>query len=59
MTKGMTPQEASRQTRALCSLAPVIPVLVIDDARAASDSTTTEHDHLAAWAARMQARLSE
>lgn len=36
MTKGMTPQEASRQTRALCSLAPVIPVLVIDDASTAA-----------------------
>ncbi|WP_422026989.1 bifunctional 4-hydroxy-2-oxoglutarate aldolase/2-dehydro-3-deoxy-phosphogluconate aldolase [Roseovarius sp.] len=28
----MTPQEASRRTRELCGLAPVIPVLVIDDA---------------------------
>ena len=27
----MTPQEISRRTRALCTLAPVIPVLVIDD----------------------------
>lgn len=28
----MTPQEASRRTRELCGLAPVIPVLVIEDA---------------------------
>lgn len=27
----MTPQEISRRTRALCTLVPVIPVLVIDD----------------------------
>lgn len=27
----MTPQEISRRTRALCTLAPVIPVLIIDD----------------------------
>lgn len=32
----MTPQEASEQTSALCSLAPVIPVLVIDDAATAT-----------------------
>ncbi|MEQ9240177.1 bifunctional 4-hydroxy-2-oxoglutarate aldolase/2-dehydro-3-deoxy-phosphogluconate aldolase [Roseovarius indicus] len=29
---GMTPQDASRRTRELCGLAPVIPVLVIEDA---------------------------
>ena len=28
----MTPQEASRRTRELCGLAPVIPVLVVEDA---------------------------
>lgn len=28
----MTPQDASKQTRELCSLAPVVPVLVIEDA---------------------------
>ena len=28
----MTPQDASRRLRELCNLAPVIPVLVIDDA---------------------------
>lgn len=28
----MTPQDASTQTRKICNLAPVIPVLVIDDA---------------------------
>jgi 2-dehydro-3-deoxyphosphogluconate aldolase/(4S)-4-hydroxy-2-oxoglutarate aldolase len=28
----MTPQEASKSTRDICNLAPVIPVLVIDDA---------------------------
>ncbi|MEO1239256.1 MAG: bifunctional 4-hydroxy-2-oxoglutarate aldolase/2-dehydro-3-deoxy-phosphogluconate aldolase [Pseudomonadota bacterium] len=33
----MTPQEASEQTAALCGLAPVIPVLVIEDATTASD----------------------
>jgi len=27
----MTPQQASRETRQICSLAPVVPVLVIDD----------------------------
>ena len=27
----MTPQEASRKSRELCGLAPVIPVLAIDD----------------------------
>lgn len=32
----MTPQEISRRTRALCTLAPVIPVLVIDDAATAA-----------------------
>jgi 2-dehydro-3-deoxyphosphogluconate aldolase/(4S)-4-hydroxy-2-oxoglutarate aldolase len=29
---GMTPQDASRRTRELCGLAPVIPVLVVEDA---------------------------
>lgn len=33
----MTPMEASTQTEALCRLAPVIPVLVIDDASTAAD----------------------
>lgn len=33
----MTPMEASTQTENLCNLAPVIPVLVIDDARTAAD----------------------
>lgn len=33
----MTPMEASIQTEALCRLAPVIPVLVIDDASTAAD----------------------
>ena len=33
----MTPMEASTQTEALCNLAPVIPVLVIDDASTAAD----------------------
>ncbi len=33
----MTPQDASQQTAALCALAPVIPVLVIDDASIATD----------------------
>ena len=28
----MTPSDASQQTEALCRLAPVIPVLVVDDA---------------------------
>jgi 2-dehydro-3-deoxyphosphogluconate aldolase/(4S)-4-hydroxy-2-oxoglutarate aldolase len=32
----MTPQDASRQTRALCALAAIIPVLVIDDAATAA-----------------------
>lgn len=32
----MMPQEISRRTRALCTLAPVIPVLVIDDAATAA-----------------------
>jgi 2-dehydro-3-deoxyphosphogluconate aldolase/(4S)-4-hydroxy-2-oxoglutarate aldolase len=31
----MTPAEASRRTAEICALAPVIPVLVIEDARAA------------------------
>ena len=33
----MTPQQASTETRALCRMAPVIPVLVIDDADRAGD----------------------
>jgi len=33
----MTPEDASRQTADLCRLAPVIPVLVIDDAGLAAD----------------------
>ena len=33
----MTPMEASTQTENLCNLAPVIPVLVIDDASTAAD----------------------
>jgi 2-dehydro-3-deoxyphosphogluconate aldolase/(4S)-4-hydroxy-2-oxoglutarate aldolase len=33
----MTPEEASQQTADLCQLAPVIPVLVIDDAETAHD----------------------
>ncbi|MEL7105451.1 MAG: bifunctional 4-hydroxy-2-oxoglutarate aldolase/2-dehydro-3-deoxy-phosphogluconate aldolase [Pseudomonadota bacterium] len=33
----MTPQEASEQTTALCALAPVIPVLVIEDAGTAAE----------------------
>lgn len=33
----MTPYEASEQTAALCGLAPVIPVLVIEDAGTAGD----------------------
>ncbi|MEQ8899490.1 MAG: bifunctional 4-hydroxy-2-oxoglutarate aldolase/2-dehydro-3-deoxy-phosphogluconate aldolase [Roseovarius sp.] len=32
---GMTPQDASRRTRELCGLAPVIPVLVIEEAATA------------------------
>lgn len=32
----MTPQDASRFTREVCALAPVIPVLVIDDAETAT-----------------------
>ena len=33
----MTPQEASIRSRELCLLAPVIPVLVVDDASKAAD----------------------
>lgn len=33
----MTPEDASRQTAELCRLAPVIPVLVLDDASLAAD----------------------
>ena len=33
----MTPEDASRQTAQLCGLAPVIPVLVIEDAGSAAD----------------------
>lgn len=33
----MTPQDASRQTADLCRLAPVIPVLVVDNAETAAD----------------------
>lgn len=33
----MTPQEQSRKSRALCELAPVIPVIVIKDASRAAD----------------------
>ncbi len=28
----MTPEEASQKTRAICALAPIVPVLVVDDA---------------------------
>ena len=31
----LTPAEASRQTRALCALAPIVPVLVVDDVKTA------------------------
>lgn len=33
----MTPEQQSKQTRALCQLAPVIPVIVINDASKAAD----------------------
>lgn len=32
----MTPQDASQRTRAVCALAPIVPVLVIDDAATAA-----------------------
>ena len=31
----MTPQEASQRTEAVCRLAPIVPVLVVDDAATA------------------------
>ncbi|MFT6677051.1 MAG: 2-dehydro-3-deoxyphosphogluconate aldolase/(4S)-4-hydroxy-2-oxoglutarate aldolase, partial [Sulfitobacter sp.] len=32
----LSPQDASRQTRAICELAPIVPVLVIDDVHSAA-----------------------
>ena len=32
----MTPQDASKKSREICLLAPVVPVLVIDDAGSAA-----------------------
>lgn len=36
----MTPQDASRRTAEICRLAPVVPVLVVDDAACAFDLAT-------------------
>lgn len=32
----LSPQDASRRTREICALAPIVPVLVIDDASKAA-----------------------
>ena len=36
----MTPEDISRQTAEICQLAPVVPVLVIDDAAQAEGLAT-------------------